>query len=109
VGQELPVFGFYLQTAGGGRPLSRDFWTRFAALPCVVGIKIAPFNRYQTLDVLRGVADSGRAGEVALYTGNDDHILLDLLSTWRLTIGNAVSVRLGMPRFRGICIPWRSK
>lgn len=84
VGQELPVFGFYLQTAVGGRRLSRDFWTRFAALSCVLGVKIAPFNRYQTLDVLRGVADSGRAGEVALYTGNDDHILLDLLSTWRV-------------------------
>lgn len=84
VGQELPIFGFYLQTAVGGRLLSRDFWTRFASLPCVVGIKIAPFNRYQTLDVLRGVADSGRSGEVALYTGNDDHILLDLLSTWRV-------------------------
>ncbi|MFO1458591.1 MAG: dihydrodipicolinate synthase family protein [Verrucomicrobiota bacterium] len=87
VGRELPIFGFYLQTAVGGRPLSRDFWTRFSALPCVLGIKIAPFNRYQTLDVLRGVADSGRAADVALYTGNDDHILLDLLSTWRVPDG----------------------
>lgn len=93
VGRELPLFGFYLQTAVGGRRLSRDFWTRFAALPCVLGIKIAPFNRYQTLDVLRGVADSGRAGNVALYTGNDDHILLDLLSTWRVP-GSARELRI---------------
>ena len=79
VAREMPLVGFYLQTAVGGIPLSRAFWTRFAAIDNVVAIKVAPFNRYQTLDVLRAVADSGRT-EVALYTGNDDHILPDLLT-----------------------------
>jgi dihydrodipicolinate synthase/N-acetylneuraminate lyase len=83
VGEIIPVIGFYLQSAVGGRVLDTEFWRRFAALECVVAIKIAPFNRYQTLDVLRGVSESGRAGEIALYTGNDDHIVLDLISTFR--------------------------
>jgi len=72
-----------LQPAVGGRLLEVDFWRRFAALDSVAAIKIAPFNRYHTLDVLRGVADSGRAAEIALYTGNDDHIILDLITTFR--------------------------
>ncbi len=80
VGEVIPLIGFYLQPAVGGRLLPRAFWARFAALESVVAVKIAPFNRYQTLDVLRGVAESGRAREIALYTGNDDNILLDLLT-----------------------------
>ena len=72
-------FNGTFQPAVGGRLLSRAFWREFAALEAVVAIKIAPFNRYQTLDVIRGVAESGRAAEIALYTGNDDHIVLDLL------------------------------
>ena len=80
VAREIPLVGFYLQQAVGGRDLSRRFWAQFAAIPNVVGIKIAPFNRYQTLDVLHGVAASGRAPDIALYTGNDDHLLLDLLT-----------------------------
>ena len=79
VGEVLPVFGFYLQPAVGGRPLGYDFWRRFADLECVVAIKIAPFNRYATWDVVRAVGDSGR-GDVALYTGNDDSIIVDLLT-----------------------------
>lgn len=74
----LPVVGFYLQPAVGGRVLPYEFWRRFAEIENVVAIKIAPFNRYQTLDVVRAVVESGRAAEVALYTGNDDNILLDL-------------------------------
>lgn len=85
VAREIPLFGFYLQPAVGGRTLSRRFWTRFAAIPNVVGIKIAPFNRYQTLDVLHGVIASGRARDIALYTGNDDHLLLDLLTPFVLS------------------------
>jgi len=81
VGEVIPLIGFYLQPAVGGRLLDREFWRKFAALDSVVAIKIAPFNRYQTLDVLRGVAESGRAAEIALYTGNDDHIILDLITT----------------------------
>lgn len=79
----LPVFGFYLQPAVGGRMLPIGFWRRFAQIENVVAVKIAPFNRYQTLDVVRAVAESGRAEEVALYTGNDDHIILDLLTPFR--------------------------
>jgi dihydrodipicolinate synthase/N-acetylneuraminate lyase len=79
VAEVLPLFGFYLQPAVGGRVLSYDFWRRFAEIPEVVAIKIAPFNRYQTLDVVRAVADAGRE-DIALYTGNDDNILADLLT-----------------------------
>jgi dihydrodipicolinate synthase/N-acetylneuraminate lyase len=79
VGEILPLMGFYLQATVGGIPLPYTFWRRFAEIPAVVGIKIAPFNRYQTLDVIRGVADSGRASQIALYTGNDDTIISDLL------------------------------
>jgi len=83
VGQVLPLVGFYLQPAVGGRVLDAAFWRRFASLDSVAAIKVAPFNRYHTLDVLRGVAESGRAAEIALYTGNDDHIILDLITTFR--------------------------
>ncbi|MBN9658053.1 MAG: dihydrodipicolinate synthase family protein [Acidobacteria bacterium] len=81
VGEVLPVFAFYLQPAVGGRVLPLDLWRAVASIESVVAIKVAPFNRYQTLDVLRAVAGSGRSGEIALYTGNDDHILMDLLTT----------------------------
>ncbi len=87
VAREIPLFGFYLQPAVGGRPLSHRFWRRFAEIPNVIGIKIAPFNRYQTLDVVRAVAWSGRADEIALYTGNDDHFVLDLLTEYAVGIG----------------------
>ena len=82
IGREIPIFGFYLQPAAGGRLLSYQFWRRFVEIPNVVAIKIAPFNRYQTLDVLRAVAESGRASEIALYTGNDDNIVIDLLTEY---------------------------
>jgi len=78
----VPVIGFYLQPSVGGRLLSYDFWRKFAEIENVVAIKMAPFNRYQTIDVLRGVIDSGRAKDMALYTGNDDNILIDLLTRW---------------------------
>jgi dihydrodipicolinate synthase/N-acetylneuraminate lyase len=75
----IPLFGFYLQPAVGGRVLSFRFWCRFAEIANVVAIKIAPFDRYRTIDVVRAVAETGRAGEIALYTGNDDSIVVDLL------------------------------
>ena len=78
VAREIPLIGFYLQPAVGGVVLSTQFWRRFAQIDNVIAIKIAPFNRYRTLDVLRGVAAAGALDRVALYTGNDDHILLDL-------------------------------
>ena len=76
----IPIVGFYLQSSIGGGALPYAFWRQLAEIEDVVAIKIAPFNRYQTLDVVRAVEDSGRAQEIALYTGNDDHILLDLLT-----------------------------
>jgi hypothetical protein len=78
VAREIPLVGFYLQPAVGGVILSADFWRRFAAIDNVIAIKMAPFNRYRTLDVLRGVCAAGALDRVTLYTGNDDHILLDL-------------------------------
>jgi dihydrodipicolinate synthase/N-acetylneuraminate lyase len=82
VAEVLPLFGFYLQPAVGGRALGYSFWRRFAEIPQAVAIKIAPFNRYQTLDVVRAVVDAGRE-DLALYTGNDDSIVVDLLSRFR--------------------------
>ena len=79
VADVLPLFGFYLQPAVGGRVLSYDFWRRFAEIEQAWAIKIAPFNRYHTIDVLRAVADAGR-DDLALYTGNDDNIIADLLT-----------------------------
>jgi dihydrodipicolinate synthase/N-acetylneuraminate lyase len=80
VSEVIPIMGFYLQSTISGMTLPREFWQGFVELPNVVGIKIAPFHRYQTLDVLEAVASSGRASDVALYTGNDDNILVDLLT-----------------------------
>jgi len=79
VSEVIPLFGFYLQPAAGGRPLGYAFWRAFAELPQLVAIKIAPFDRYATLDVVRAMRDAGRA-DVALYTGNDDNIVVDLLT-----------------------------
>jgi dihydrodipicolinate synthase/N-acetylneuraminate lyase len=81
--------GFYLQPAVGGRRLSYRFWRRFVEIEQVVAIKVAPFNRYATLDVIRAVAESGRAGEVALYTGNDDNIVGDLVTPFPFGAGGA--------------------
>lgn len=83
VSAEIPLMGFYLQPSVGGRELPYEFWRRFCEVPNLAAIKIAAFNRYQTLDVVRAVAESDRCDEIALYTGNDDNIVLDLLSTYR--------------------------
>jgi len=80
IGRELPIVGFYLQPAAGGVPLSAAFWKRFAAIESVVAIKIAPFNRYRTIDVIRGVVEAAAEDRITLYTGNDDHIVLDLVT-----------------------------
>jgi hypothetical protein len=85
VAEVIPLFGFYLQPAVGGRVLPHSFWRRFAGIENVVAIKIAPFNRYQTLDVIRAVAEIGR-DDIALYTGNDDNIVLDLLTPFRFSV-----------------------
>lgn len=87
VAEIIPVIGFYLQPAVGGRKLDVNFWREFARIENVIAIKMAPFNRYQTLDVVRGVVESGRAGKIALYTGNDDNIVVDLLTEYQIRNG----------------------
>ncbi len=97
VAREIPLIGFYLQTVVGGPVLSSGFWRRFASLPNVLAIKVAPFNRYRTLDVVRGLIDARAEDRVFLYTGNDDHIVLDLSLPF-------MGMRDGQPvtaRFRG--------
>ncbi len=92
----LPVVGFYLQPSVGGRILPYSFWRRFVEIENIVAVKIAPFNRYQTIDVVRAVIESGRAAEIALYTGNDDNILLDLLTAYDFGEGRRVRIRGGL-------------
>jgi hypothetical protein len=88
VAKEMPLVGFYLQTAVGGIPLSRAFWARFAAIDNVVAIKVAPFNRYRTLDVAVGVVQAHAEERITLYTGNDDHIVADLVTPMVVRTGN---------------------
>jgi len=92
VANVLPVVGFYLQPAVGGRVLPSTFWRRFAEIENVIAIKIAPFNRYQTLELVRAVAEAGRQ-DIALYTGHDDNIVLDLLTPFRFAVGGRVVER----------------
>jgi len=92
VADAIPLFGFYLQPAVGGRVLSYDFWRRFAEIPNVWAIKIAPFNRYQTFDVVRAVVEAAR-DDIALYTGNDDNIVADLLTPYPIDVGGTTVLR----------------
>ncbi|WP_146389906.1 dihydrodipicolinate synthase family protein [Allorhodopirellula solitaria] len=95
VAEEIPIIGFYLQPAVGGRPLSIDFWRQLSLLPNLVAIKIAPFDRYKTHDVIRAVAEVERGDEIALYTGNDDSIVMDLLTEYRIQTGErAISLQM---------------
>jgi dihydrodipicolinate synthase/N-acetylneuraminate lyase len=95
IAREFPLVGFYLQPAVGGIVLPVSFWRRFAGIENVVAIKIAPFNRYRTLDVVRGVVEAGAQDRMTLYTGNDDHIVLDLLTPFTIVSGGrAVAVRI---------------
>ena len=86
VGKVMPIVGFYLQPAVGGRVLPYDYWARLCENPALAAIKAAPFNRYYTLDVVRAAAMSSRNEEITLYTGNDDNIVVDLLTTYRFTM-----------------------
>lgn len=91
----MPIIGFYLQPKAGGRILPYSFWREFAEIENVLAIKIAPFNRYQTIDVVRAVCEAGREKEISLYTGNDDNIVMDLLSEYRFETGSGTtSVRI---------------
>ena len=105
VASRIPVIGFYLQPSVGGRRLSYAFWRRFAEIPGVVAIKIAPFNRYQTLDVVRAVMDAGR-DDVTLYTGNDDNIVADLVTAFPGSDGKVRRIAGGL---LGHWAVWTSK
>jgi hypothetical protein len=95
VAREMPLVGFYLQPAVGGIVLPASFWRRFAQIENAVAIKIAPFNRYRTLDVIRGVVEADAIDRITLYTGNDDHILLDLVTPFTVMVrGRPVTVRI---------------
>ncbi|MEW2923128.1 dihydrodipicolinate synthase family protein [Muricauda sp. ANG21] len=90
IAEIIPIIGFYLQPSVGGRLLDADFWREFSNIQNVVAIKIAPFNRYCTIDVVRGVAESNRSDEVALYTGNDDNIVADLLTEFKIPVNDGI-------------------
>ncbi len=108
VADAIGIFGFYLQPAAGGVPLPLSFWKRFCEIENVRAIKIAPFNRYQTLDVVRAVAESGR-DDIALYTGNDDNIVLDLLTPYRFSVGEQSVPRRIVGGLLGHWSVWTSK
>lgn len=90
ISEVMPVIGFYLQPSVGGKILPYDFWRGFMDIENVLAVKMAPFNRYQTFDVVRALAESGREKEITLYTGNDDNIVIDLISEYRIRVGNKV-------------------
>jgi hypothetical protein len=95
IAREMPLVGFYLQPAVGGIVLPVSFWRRFAEIENVVAIKMAPFNRYRTLDVIRGVVEAGASDRITLYTGNDDHIVLDLVTPFIVRAnGTSTTVRI---------------
>lgn len=108
VAEVLPLIGFYLQPAVGGRVFGYRFWREFARIENVVAIKIAPFNRYQTIDVVRAVAESGR-GDIALYTGNDDSIITDLLTRWEFSVEGRFVSRPIVGGLLGHWAAWTSK
>jgi hypothetical protein len=108
VAEVIPLFGFYLQPAVGGRVLPYSFWRQFLEIEAVVAIKVAPFDRYRTLDVVRAAADAGRE-DVALYTGNDDNIVLDLLTPYRFAAEGRVAKRRFVGGLLGHWAVWTRK
>jgi hypothetical protein len=108
ISEILPIIGFYLQPAVGGRVLPFSFWRRFAEIENVAAIKIAPFNRYQTMDVVRAVAEAGR-DDIALYTGNDDHIVLDLLTPFQFSVAGRRAERRIVGGLLGHWAVWTHK
>jgi hypothetical protein len=108
VADVIPVVGFYLQPAVGGRVLPYAFWRRFAEIPNVCAIKMAPFNRYQTLDVVRAVVEAAR-DDIALYTGNDDNIVMDLLTPYRINVNGKVVERRIVGGLLGHWSVWTKK
>lgn len=109
VAEIIPLFGFYLQPAVGGRLLSYEFWREFADIPNVQAIKVAAFNRYQTLDVVRAVAASDRRDAIALYTGNDDNIVADLLTPYRFNLNGTIVEKRFVGGLLGHWAVWTNK
>jgi hypothetical protein len=109
IAEIIPVFGFYLQPAVGGRLLSYEFWRSFVEIENVHAIKMAPFNRYQTLDVVRAVCNSSRSNEIALYTGNDDNIVADLLTPYKLVVNGKVVEKRFVGGLLGHWAVWTKK
>lgn len=105
----IPVFGFYLQSAIGGRVFSYNFWAEFVEIPNVKAIKVAAFNRYQTLDVVRAVASSSRCAEIALYTGNDDNIVADLLTPYQFNLDGRIVTKQFIGGLLGHWACWTQK
>jgi dihydrodipicolinate synthase/N-acetylneuraminate lyase len=105
----IPVFGFYLQPSVGGRIFSYEFWEQFSEIDNVEAIKCASFNRYQTLDVMRAVAQSSRRDQIAMYTGNDDNIVADLLTTYRFEVGGEVFEKAFVGGLLGHWAVWTQK
>ncbi|MCD9021562.1 dihydrodipicolinate synthase family protein [Cohnella silvisoli] len=109
VAEVIPVVGFYLQPSVGGKVFSFDFWRAFADIPGVVAIKMAPFNRYQTIDVVRAVCYSDRRDEIALYTGNDDNIVNDLLTVYRFRVQDRIVEKRMVGGLLGHWAVWTNK
>ena len=108
IAEIIPLVGFYLQPSVGGRVLAYSFWRRFVEIENVVAIKIAPFNRYQTLDVIRAVVEASR-DDIALYTGNDDNIVMDLLTPFRFQVGGKLVERRIVGGLLGHWAVWTQK
>ena len=109
VAAKIPLFGFYLQPAAGGRLLSYEFWKQFVEIPNVYAIKIAAFNRYQTIDVVRAVCNSHRRDEIALYTGNDDNIIGDLITPYQFNVKGKKTEKRFIGGLLGHWAVWTSK
>lgn len=109
IAARIPVFGFYLQTTIGGRAFSYEFWKEFAEIPNVQAIKVASFNRYQTIDVVRAVCNSSRRDEIALYTGNDDNIVNDLLTPYQFNINGQIVEKRFVGGLLGHWAAWTQK
>lgn len=109
IAEITPIIGFYLQSSVGGCVLDTDFWREFSRIKNVVAIKMAPFDRYHTIDVIRGVAESGRANEIALYTGNDDNIVADLLTEYEIPVDNKIIKKRIVGGLLGHWAVWNKK
>lgn len=109
IAEIIPIFGFYLQPAAGGKILSYNFWKDFSEISGVMAIKMAPFNRYQTLDVVRAVCQCSRYNKIALYTGNDDNIVVDLLTKFRFEVNGEIRYKEIVGGLLGHWAVWTKK